>query len=230
VPRSRRDSYHHGQLREALIREALALLRAKGIHGLTLREAARRAGVSQAAPYRHFADKEALLAAVAEEGFRRLGQAIGATLSARQRGPGDRLRAGCLAYVRFACENPGYYEMMFGPDRPDIERYPALHEAAHVASGHVLAALVDGQRAGVVRQGDLFQMALFIWTCLHGLADLMASGFLPVKTTGQTLSGEAERFARAVVAQALGALVPGADGLPAQASPASPQKRSGRSR
>ncbi len=225
MPRPPRATYHHGQLRHALIREALTLLRTKGVHGLTLREAARRAGVSQAAPYRHFADKEALLAAVAEEGFYRLGQTIGATMSARQRSSAERLRAGCLAYVRFACENPGYYEMMFGPDRPSIERHPALHEAAHAAAGHMLATLVDCQRTGTVREGDLFQMTLFIWAGLHGLADLMVSGFLPVRNTGPTLSSEAERFARGLIAEGIAALAPGAT-----PTPRAPRRRVSRAR
>src|SRR5215217_5217974 len=110
APSSESRPYHHGDLRSALVRSALELLRAHGPEALTLRAVARAAGVSQAAPYRHFADRRALVAAVAEEGFRRLHAEL---LAAVQASPGPRgFREIALAYVRFARENPAEYRVM----------------------------------------------------------------------------------------------------------------------
>src|SRR5216117_2127251 len=112
-------TYHHGNLRTALLRAAGERLEKQGITALSLREAARRAGVSHNAPYRHFADREALLAALAAEGF--------AMLAERLRGqPGREMGE---AYVRFALEQPQRFRLMFGGLLP-IARYPELRSAA----------------------------------------------------------------------------------------------------
>ena len=111
----RRTAYHHGDLRAALVRAATALLDTEGPLGVTLRGAARGAGVSQAAPYRHFSDKSALLAAVAEDGFRRLRHAIARAARTHARDPVAALRAMAIAVVRFAAAHPSHYRLMSGP-------------------------------------------------------------------------------------------------------------------
>src|SRR5437016_3468378 len=103
MPRTK--PYHHGDLRTALLEASLALIRQEGPHGFTLREVARRAGVSHTAPYRHFRDKDDLLAAIAENGFKRLTGMMRATLSNR-RDPLRRLQNVGLAYVAFALDQP----------------------------------------------------------------------------------------------------------------------------
>src|SRR5580700_1442192 len=107
------SSYHHGALREALIRAAREILELEGYEALTLRAAARRAGVSQAAPYNHFADKAALLPAVAALGFKEFAAAMRQEMSAADN-PQARLNAAGIAYVAFATSNPGLFKLMFG--------------------------------------------------------------------------------------------------------------------
>src|ERR1700729_330520 len=107
------SSYHHGALREGLIRAAREILESEGYEALTLRAAARRAGVSQAAPYNHFVDKAALLAAIAALGFKEFAAAMRREMSSAA-DPQARLNATGIAYVAFATSNPGLFKLMFG--------------------------------------------------------------------------------------------------------------------
>src|SRR5918999_4340975 len=111
--RKPRRPYHHGNLRRALLDEALATIRAEGVNALTLREIAARVGVSRTALYRHFADKRALLTALATEGFRTLREQLVAAWEEGGRGDAA-FRAMGVAYVRFAVTNPAHYRVMFG--------------------------------------------------------------------------------------------------------------------
>ena len=163
-------SYHHGDLAEALIAAATKLMRKKGVAELSLRAAARAAGVSAMAPYRHFADKEALLAAVAARGFRafarRLRDAGGAETD-----PFARLRALGPTYVRFALDHPELFRLMFGPEIADKSRHAELT----AAGGDALAALEEAIRpcmAGVDAWTER-DVALAAWSISHGLAALM---------------------------------------------------------
>src|SRR4051794_27635084 len=121
--------YHHGDLQRALVDAAVALLAEGGAAAVTLREVARRAGVTHAAPYRHFADKAALLAAVAEEGFRALHDAVARAGAEAPDDPLARLAASGQAYLRFAMSHPAHYRVMFGPDVAARE-HPELEGAA----------------------------------------------------------------------------------------------------
>jgi len=114
--RGKRGRYHHGDLRRALLDAALAVLTEADSRALTLREVARRAGVTHAAPYRHFTDKEALLAAVAEEGFHTLSEAMREAMGRAGDDPVERLEALGVGYVRFALAHPAHFEVMFGPE------------------------------------------------------------------------------------------------------------------
>src|SRR5215204_3992851 len=124
MPRAKRPaSYHHGDLRRALVDAAIPLLRSGGAEALTLRAVAREAGVSQTAPYRHFADRAALVSAVADDGFRRLHARLVAAARAPAKTTGRAqhtarggLQAIALAYVRFALEHPEEYRVMFGSE------------------------------------------------------------------------------------------------------------------
>ena len=170
-----RRGYHHGRLREALIAATKDLLAEKGPQGFTLADAARMAGVSPAAPYRYFADREALLREVAAAGFRAFGEALGS--SARAGAPEIGFRAMGDAYLRFAREEPGFYIAMFSaklppePEQDDAGAFERLIEGV-VA---VLAA-----RGLAVR--DLRGLALQIWSLSHGVATLAAAGRLGEKT------------------------------------------------
>ncbi len=165
--------YHHGDLRSALLRAALDILAKHDVPGLTLREVARRAGVSPMAPYRHFTDKDALLAAVAEQGFRKLEQRLTDTPHAD---PMADLVAQGAAYVRFACDEPALYRLMFGPFLRRFEDHAGLKAAmaaARAAFTRAIAAAVPN--ADEPTRQDV---ALAAWSLSHGLASLLVDGRL----------------------------------------------------
>jgi AcrR family transcriptional regulator len=164
-------SYHHGDLKAALVESATAILRKEGIGGLTLRAVARKAGVSQAAPYRHFTDRRALMAAVAEQGFARMQQAMMQAMS----GAGGRLglKGVALAYVRFARDNPAEYRLMFGPEMAITDDLPELRETGRGVLGFVAAGMAQLQQAGLIGPGDPSLMAAATWATLHGLSILI---------------------------------------------------------
>lgn len=173
-----RASYHHGDLRAALVAAGLAILE-EGVDPsvLSLREAARRAGVSAMAPYRHFDDKDALLAALATVGFERLG----AALRAADVGDDGRaaLRAQGVAYVAFACAHPALFRLMFGARSPS--KTGALL-AAERATFDVLAGRVAGLM-GAASAETVADEALAKWALVHGLAMLAVDGQLAMFAT-----------------------------------------------
>ena len=174
----RRRRYHHGDLPRALLHAALSLVETHGAEALTLRGAARLAGVSQAAPYRHFADKEALLAAVAEEGFLAMTKAMRRASASHEADPLGQFRALGLAYVEFATMHPAHFRVMFGRAAADRSAYPSLRAAAAETFGLLVGAIKDCQRAGLVRPGDPEELALAAWSGTHGLSSLAVDGQL----------------------------------------------------
>lgn len=202
--RERKGSYHHGNLRRALIDAALGLIENEGAAALSLREAARRAGVSTAAPYRHFPSREALLAAVAEEGFRLLGEEIRRAIAAHD-DPARRLGESGIAYVLFAAAHRSLYSVMFGPELADRRAHPSLEAAAADTSRLLLGAVRDYQEAGWMSSRDPTELQLAAWSSMHGLASLITSGHIRVAGSDPV---RIEEIARAVVRS----LVPGFDG------------------
>ena len=172
----RRDTYHHGDLKAALTSAALALVAEKGPKGFTLSEAARRAGVSVAAPYRHFADKAHLLAAVSEQGFIELD---GALISAGEgvSDAADGVISIGRAYVRWAVAHPDHYQVMFGAET-NKDEHPGVLVAGAKAFGNLLDAIVRCQDAGLVRGDDPHQIAGPMWSMVHGIASLAIGGDL----------------------------------------------------
>jgi AcrR family transcriptional regulator len=170
-------AFHHGDLRRALLQGAMLLLEREGPLGVGLRGAARLAGVSQTAPYRHFADKDAMLAALAEEGFRELGDRMTAALRANA-DPRKAMLAIGETYVMLAAERPHLFRLMFGPQVADKSRCPRVAEAGMRAYQALLDAIAAAQRAGVLRKGDPGEIALAHWSCVHGLASLIVDGRL----------------------------------------------------
>ena len=170
----KRRSYHHGDLKKTLVERAIHLLRTEGPDALTLRGVARAAGVSQAAPYRHFASRRELIGAVAEDGFRNLKE----TMLAHVAGQGGRagLKGIAIAYVDFAMQNPGQYRIMFGPDLATTEDLPSLGATSRDVLGFVGEGLRGLQGAGLVGKGDVSSMAVAIWAMLHGLVMLTLDG------------------------------------------------------
>ncbi len=165
-------------LRPRLIEAAVELLDASGAQGLSWREVARCSGVSHSAAYRHFDNKEALVAAVAEQGFRRLAEHMASATRAAADDPASQLEAMAIAYVEFAVDKPAHFRLMFGRDIPDIDRHPGLRAAHDDAIdmfreevAEVLAA-VGGASLGL----DPDQFALMAWSLVHGLASLVIDG------------------------------------------------------
>src|SRR5262252_5676870 len=173
--------YHHGDLRQALVRSALEILSEAGVGGLSLRAAARRARVSAMAPYRHFADKEALLAAVAEYGFRELAARLTAA-TATAADPRAGLAAQGVAYVLFARDQPSLFKRMFGPTIEKKSGHPALDEAGN-ACFNVLRQAAEAAKF-FDRDTDVGDVSLACWSLVHGLSALIVDGRLSEHESG----------------------------------------------
>jgi AcrR family transcriptional regulator len=169
--------YHHGNLRRGLLDEALATIRAEGVEGLTLREIGARLGVSRTALYRHFADKRALLDAVATEGFRTLREQLVTAWEEGGRGRAAFESMG-VAYIRFAVANPSHYRVMFGSFVDPKACEPDLAAEAAGAFQALVDALAALQRDAAARGDDTVQMARFVWAVVHGVAMLGIDGQL----------------------------------------------------
>ena len=176
--KKRAKPYHHGDLRRALLDEALRTIQTHGVEQLTLRTVGERLGVSRSALYRHFADKQSLLAAVGKEGFRKLRQTI--TDAWEQNGRGRAgFQAMGKAYVQFAVAHPSHYRVMFGGFIESAAKDDHFIAEAKAAFQVLVDALVDQQNAGNVRHDDPVLMARFAWALVHGTAMLVIDGQLP---------------------------------------------------
>lgn len=191
--RSRTDSYHHGDLRAALVREARNLLESEGIKAVSLRAVAREAGVSQAAPYHHFADKTALLAAVAAQGVRELNEGLMA-VSADASKPLQRLRALGVAYVLHGAQNPALFALAQGPEFADKAAPEELAEARsqtfRILFETIAACLPD---AAEQKQREAFGAA---WSLVHGMTVLTIDRRLQVVLPERDLTEIASRLVR----------------------------------
>jgi AcrR family transcriptional regulator len=169
-------SYHHGNLRAALLESAERTLGHRGANELSLRELAREVGVSHAAPRRHFADKQALLDALAEEGFDRLGRELSGAMAAAGDSLRQQLGAFARAYVAFATRHAALLELMFaGKYRPGADR---LREAADAAFSAPLALFASAQASGELVEGDPERVGTVAWATLQGLASLANNGIV----------------------------------------------------
>jgi len=173
MDRQRPKPYHHGDLRNALIQAGLELLSEGGAAALDLRKVARRAGVSHAAPYRHFPDKQALIAAINEEGFHRLAERIRCALREVSDGAFEQLHAIARAYVQFAQENPWLMREMFSGLSIEREAFPSLYQASKIVFMLYMEVVQRGQERGSIIDGDPGALAGVLWSLLHGVAMLM---------------------------------------------------------
>lgn len=184
--RSGREAYHHGRLKEALLDAAEALIAERGPAGLTLSEMARMAGVSSAAIYRHYADLQALIGAVAKRGFEEFAARLKGAMAAGGAGEAG-LRAMGRAYLAFAKERPGAYAAMFSSTIAYSD--PGLAAAGQRAFEALLSGVAGVFSAYGLSPPDAYQLALKIWSLSHGVATLAGSGRLSTATGGdpQTL-------------------------------------------
>ena len=173
--RKPRDRYHHGDLRRALLDEALRTIQQDGVDALTLRTIGVKLGVSRTALYRHFTDKRALLSSVATEGFRLLTKRL---LNAWKAGGIRGFNAMGVAYIRFAMGNPSHYRVMFGGFVDDGPRDDDLMRESTAAFQALVDAIVALQQEGAVRKDDALQLAQFIWAVVHGVSMLIIDGQL----------------------------------------------------
>ncbi len=178
-----RRTYHHGDLPRALVGAALSLIEARGPEAFTLREAAASVGVTHGAAYRHFEDKTALLAAVAQEGYHALAARLVERLAATSGGPRARLRALAAAYVDFALERPAHYRVMWGARLNEDGRFPLLEAAIAEAFDVVVGEMKRGQDEGVFRRTPAArELAIAMWVAAHGYVELVARRRLKVKS------------------------------------------------
>jgi len=171
------ETYHHGDLRRALVAEALRVVERRGLEELSLRALARALGVSPRAPYRHFATKEDLLAAVAAEGFR-MSAAFTASRIAKATGPAAQLQSAVEAYVLFAVDHPAAFRVMYAPYAAVRESAPELLAARGEGHAVMMGLIRDCQDVGALRAGDPMQLGLALWSTMHGLAVLLVEGQL----------------------------------------------------
>ena len=175
-PRPGRGSYHHGNLREALVACALQMIGERGPNGFTLAEVARAAGVSGAAPYRHFRDRNALIAEIARRGFERFSQDLRIGWDNGRPNPAKAIENCGRAYLAFARREPAFYAAMFEPGFP-LEDDPALLHESERAFG-VLRQAADAVVKTMPSAGrpPALMVALHIWSMAHGVASLFIDG------------------------------------------------------
>lgn len=170
APEPEAKPYHHGNLRESLLEAADVVLARQGAAGITLRDVAKQAGVSHAAPYHHFASLDDMLAAVAERGFMRLAAAMSEAPATND--PREQLLQISEAYVNCARANPAQFRLMFGPLLARKREYPALQ----VAAEHAFGCLLTAATAHDPENGP--ELALVGWSLAHGLSNLLIDGAL----------------------------------------------------
>ncbi|HEV2580106.1 MAG TPA: TetR/AcrR family transcriptional regulator [Ktedonobacteraceae bacterium] len=200
----RPKAYHHGDLRNALIETGLALLSEGGARELDLRKVARKAGVSHAAPYRHFADKQALIAAINEVGFNRLAEQIQSTLREAPEDALAQLQGVAIAYVQFSDENPWLMREMFSGLTIEREAFPALYEASKNVYRLYIAVVKRGQESGAIREGDPAALAGVLWSVLHGVAMLIIENQIRPYAEGPEGIDNVTRFAIQMLYDGLG--------------------------
>lgn len=180
-PMPTKDRYHHGDLREELLRVSLQLIDAEGLAAVSLRRVAREAGVSPGAPYHHFADRAALLAAIRTRGFELLRDEL---LTARATDdPAAALSAMVDGYVHFAVTNPSRFRLMFRPELVESGKHPENSDAADAAFAVLEQTIGDAVRADVIPAEDAETLALTYWSLAHGLASLILDGKLGERAT-----------------------------------------------
>jgi AcrR family transcriptional regulator len=185
--------YHHGNLREALLREGERALESGGAQRLSLRELAREVGVSHAAPRRHFADRQALLDALAQSGFERLGTRMATAIADAGPGADERFAGLARTYVRFATEHPALTELMFAvKHQPDATT--ELRAAAEQAFTAPMALVTDGQAAGEIVPGDPERVAMVAWAAVSGLAAMANNGLLGDTPLDELIDEAAQRL------------------------------------
>ena len=167
-----KESYHHGDLRQKIIYEALMWIERENIVSLSLRKIARQIGVSHNAPYRHFPDKESLLVEIAKVGFIELRQTLQQAFTDSPNDWQKKLETIGVAYVKYAVNHQAYYRVMFGDGCTNYEKYPQLAQASAEAFDVLLNVIKAGQEAKIFNSEDSMQLARVCWSLVHGVSTL----------------------------------------------------------
>ena len=168
--------YHHGDLKNALIQAGIEILSTQGFHALSLRKVAQRAGVSHSAPYAHFADKQALVAAISTEGYRQLFDCLASVVEQYRHDPLSQLIEAAWAYVQFALREPAHFKITLSGVVEKEREYPAFVELTRNSFGLLVEVTEACQQAGILKPGPSDQMAISVWSLVHGFTLLILEG------------------------------------------------------
>jgi AcrR family transcriptional regulator len=168
-----KPSYHHGDLKKALIEATLTLLKEEGYQSLSLRKISKLAGVSQSAPYRHYPDVEALIADVALEGFKLLTEKLKKVRRKFAKVPLLQFRESGVSYVEFAIKNPDLFQIMYGNQIQNHSKFDSLILAEHETFSVLIEIISDCKRAGILETKDVKKTSVAAWTMVHGIAVLL---------------------------------------------------------
>jgi AcrR family transcriptional regulator len=186
--------YHHGNLRAELLAQAERTVRERGVQELSLRELARAVGVSHGAPRRHFADRQALLDALAEAGFARLGAELRGAVGRAGEDFETRLRAAAGAYIRFATQDAALLELMFAGKHHDAPG--AVDEASERAFSVLFELIEQGQSDGVLEPGQPERVGLVLFATIQGIAALVSGGMIAPGQVDELLADAIAHFLR----------------------------------
>lgn len=184
----RKNKYHHGNLKEELINIAFTYIKENDVDSLTLKVLADSTGTSRSAIYRHFKSKNDLIETIITQGFEYFDNSVSPTLQDNKMELIDRFYLSGKRIIEFAYENPNLYRLLFGKNYAHIrEQIIDLTDDDCSGLGSLKSTLEEGQRTGVIQEGDSYEMAIVIWASLHGLASLIIDGFMDVEKLADEL-------------------------------------------
>jgi len=190
----KKKNYHHGDLKNALIKAGVEILAKDGVSGLSLRKVALKVGVSHTAPYSHFVDKQALIAAISTEGFRQLYKRVSTVIDEYQTRPSTQLVEVAWTYVQFAMDDPDRFKVMFSGVLEKEKEYPEFVAESQRSFQLVKMIVEANQTSGKLRSGSSDLAALSAWGIIHGFVMLLLEGQIPHAILEQKSLGELVEF------------------------------------
>ncbi len=175
----KQNSYHHGDLKNALIDAGINILKQEGVRGLSLRNTAKQAGVSHSAPYAHFKDKQALIAAISTRGLQQLYREVSRIAAQYRAQPAAQLFEVAWAYTEFGINDTGLFNIIFSRILEREHDYPDFVEISHRNFALIVDVIKNTQQAGILRQGDPNLTAVSIWSMVHGFIALVLEKQIP---------------------------------------------------